>query len=68
MRIPRPWLAVAFRRHEGLGLLGCGPLVRTRLGKRAGVRPRFVSGSSALGISAPQEQLVSRRKFNVTRQ
>jgi len=39
MRIPRPWLAVAFRRHKGLGLLDCGPLVRTRLGKRAGVRP-----------------------------
>jgi len=35
----RPWLAVAFRRHKGLGLLDCGPLVRTRLGERAGVRP-----------------------------
>src|SRR5262249_18054249 len=39
MRNPRPWLAVAFRRHEGLGLLVCGPRVRARLGKRAGVRP-----------------------------
>ena len=40
-RIPRPRLAVGFRRHKGLGLFDCGPLARTRLDKRADVRPRI---------------------------
>jgi hypothetical protein len=45
-RIPRPWLAMGFRRDKGVDLFDCGPVARTRLGKRAGVRPRFIRNSS----------------------
>jgi hypothetical protein len=45
-RIPRPWLAMGFRCHEGLGLLDGGPVARTRVDKCAGVRPRFIRISS----------------------
>jgi len=45
-RIPHPWLAVGFRRHKGVDLFDCGPVARTRLGKCAGVRPRFIRISS----------------------
>jgi hypothetical protein len=51
-RVPRPCLAMGFRRHKGLGLFDCGPRAHTRLGKRAGVRPRSA-------VPMPRESLAT---------